>query len=193
MKTEKLSYSYQGQDLILADLFRNITGSGVYVDIGCNHPVIESNTYKFYKMGWSGFGIDGESSFEKEWLKYRKRDHFINAVVAGGSEKKVFYKFANKTISTADEKTMLGYEKKHGEPVESVIVDTFTVENILAKCNIPRNFELLCCDIEGNDLEALQSVNFHKFRPKVVLVEIKLYNFYKPIDSEIVTFLLRFN
>ena len=103
--------------------------------------------------------------------------------------KKAFYKFANKTRSTADEKTMMNYTKRHGEPVESIIMDIVPVENILTKFKVPKDFELLCCDVEGNDLEALQSVNFHKFRPKVILVEIKLYNFLKPFDFEIVTFL----
>jgi len=66
MKSEQLSYSHQGQDLIISDLFRNKQQGGLYVDIGCNHLILESNTYKFYKMGGRGIGIDGESAFKKE-------------------------------------------------------------------------------------------------------------------------------
>ena len=188
MNSSKKSYSHQGQDLILRDLFRNKTG-GIFVDIGCNHPIIESNTYLLYKMGWSGFGIDGESLFAKEWLKYRDRDCFINAVVDRDTGKATFYKFPNHTMSTSDKQTMEAYTEKHGQPDDTILVETIPVEDILIEYKVPGEFELLCCDVEGKDLEAIKSVNFKKFRPKVILVEIKLFNFYKPKDSDTVNFL----
>ena len=41
MNYSKKSYSHQGQDLILLDLFRNYR-KGVFIEIGCNHPKKES-------------------------------------------------------------------------------------------------------------------------------------------------------
>ena len=190
MNYSKKSYSHQGQDLILLDLFRNYR-KGVFIEIGCNHPKKESNTYLLYKLGWTGYCVDAESSFEKEWIKYRKRDRFIHGAIA--NEKKggrvTFFQFENNTMSTTDKKTMEGYTEKYGEPVATVNVDTITVEDIIVKYNIPRNYELLCVDIEGKDLDALKSAKLNLFRPKVILVEIKLHNFYKPNNSEIYTFL----
>jgi FkbM family methyltransferase len=188
MKEQKISYSHQGQDLILLDLFRN-QNSGTYVDVGCNHPIKESNTYLLYKKGWSGFAIDAEISFENEWLKYRERDLFINAAIAKNKGEVTFFRFDQNTMSTIDKKTMRNYSEKHGQPVDEIVVDTIPAYDILLNLNVSRDFELLCCDVEGKDLEVLESINLEKFRPKVILVEIKLFNFMHPTKSDIMNFL----
>lgn len=41
---------------------------------------------------------------------------------------------------------------------------------IMAKYNVPKDFELLSIDIDGNDLEVWKSVT--NFRPKIVIIEI---------------------
>ena len=38
------SYSQGSMDLILRDIFRN-KQKGVYVDVGCQHPIHNNNTY----------------------------------------------------------------------------------------------------------------------------------------------------
>lgn len=44
------------------------------------------------------------------------------------------------------------------------------LDNILAKHQVPRDFELLSIDIDGDDLDVWESVN--AYRPKIVIVEI---------------------
>ena len=39
----KISYSFEGSDLICASILRNVS-NGVYIDIGSNHPEINNNT-----------------------------------------------------------------------------------------------------------------------------------------------------
>ena len=42
---------------------KNIThlNNGIYIDVGCNHPIKFNNTYLLYKRGWSGINIDLDS------------------------------------------------------------------------------------------------------------------------------------
>lgn len=54
---------------------------GFYVDVGAHHPMRFSNTYFFYRMGWSGINIDAMPGSMKEFKKYRRRD--INLELGG--------------------------------------------------------------------------------------------------------------
>ena len=52
-----ISYSQEGEDMILRRLFET-RRRGFYVDVGAHHPRRFSNTYYFYRQGWSGINID---------------------------------------------------------------------------------------------------------------------------------------
>lgn len=51
------SYSQFGEDRII-EAFFGTQGKGIYVDIGCNHPISYSNTWKLYLRGWNGVCVD---------------------------------------------------------------------------------------------------------------------------------------
>ena len=50
-------YSQFGEDIFIAEFFSG-KEKGVYIDIGCFHPVRFSNTFGLYLKGWSGVNID---------------------------------------------------------------------------------------------------------------------------------------
>ena len=56
-KYTKKSYSISNVDLILERIFSKIK-NGIYIDIGCNHPIKYNNTYLLHKKGWKGINID---------------------------------------------------------------------------------------------------------------------------------------
>ena len=47
LKTKKHSYSFGGCDLLINYLFKN-KKKGFYLDIGCQHPTFNNNTYLFW-------------------------------------------------------------------------------------------------------------------------------------------------
>ena len=50
-------YSQTGEDAILAHLLFD-HDCGFYVDVGAFHPIQYSNTYYFYRRGWTGINIE---------------------------------------------------------------------------------------------------------------------------------------
>ena len=58
-KYSKKSYSISNVDLIIDHLLIN-TKKGIYIDVGCNHPIKYNNTYLLYKKGWRGINIDAD-------------------------------------------------------------------------------------------------------------------------------------
>ena len=65
------SYSQFGEDAVLQHLLKKSTGT--FVDIGAYHPVLYSNTYAFYRRGWSGIVIDPNPRFKKLYRLFRPR------------------------------------------------------------------------------------------------------------------------
>ena len=55
-KSRKISYSYGSIDLLLKYIFKN-QKKGLYIDVGCHHPVMNNNTYLLYQKGWHGIKI----------------------------------------------------------------------------------------------------------------------------------------
>ena len=86
------SYSLEGEDMILRRVFE-WKMDGFYVDVGAHHPMRYSNTYFFYKRGWSGLNIDATPGSMRLFRKWRPRD--INVELAIGKEHTVmrFFEF----------------------------------------------------------------------------------------------------
>ena len=57
--SKSVSFSQKGEDLLSVAYFakRGIK-QGVYLDIGCFHPVWISNTHLLHKQGWLGHAVD---------------------------------------------------------------------------------------------------------------------------------------
>lgn len=59
------TYSRDKQDLFIIELF-GTHNKGVFVDIGCQYPIIGNNTYLLEKCGWFGMSLDIED-YENQW------------------------------------------------------------------------------------------------------------------------------
>ena len=49
--SKKKYFSFSGVDVIIENIFRD-KNDGFYIDIGCQHPIKNNNTYLLYKKGW---------------------------------------------------------------------------------------------------------------------------------------------
>ena len=83
-KTKKISFSQTGLDLLLSNIFKGLQ-KGFYIDIGCNHPVYNNNTFLFYKRGWRGLNIDLDKSSIDLFNIYRKGDLNIHAALSSSN------------------------------------------------------------------------------------------------------------
>ena len=75
-KYKKTSYSISGVDLIIDRMFSKMK-KGIYIDVGCNHPIKHNNTYLLHKRGWEGINIDADEKSIKEFQNFRKKDNNI--------------------------------------------------------------------------------------------------------------------
>ncbi len=166
------SYSQQGEDLILRILFSHLE-TGFYVDVGAFQPKRFSNTYYFYKRGWRGINIDATPGAVSAFNRQRPRDINVEAAVAGDRREMTFFMFDQQEVNTLSPAHARRESSDFGRPMASTTtVRTRTLGEILDH-HLPAGQEVdfLSVDVEGYDLEVLESSKWEKHRPKVVLCE----------------------
>jgi len=174
----KHSYSTEGDDIIAHSILRNIE-QGFYIDVGCNHPTYNSNTFYFYKKGWNGIGIDANSEFKDLWKIKRPKDKFLNTIISSCNKReKEFYYFDDSGCSTANIDVMNRYRKKF-KLIDTQILRTQLLMDIIKSNNI-KNINLLNIDIEGCEFDIIQTIDYTYIRPSLIIIEEKNYNLKKP-------------
>lgn len=184
------SYSLEGEDMIIKRFFQE-KPNGYYVDIGANAPFRFSNTYYLYKKGWKGINVDADKGCVRDLKKYRNRDISIHAFVGNSSAKRRFYKFHESALNTftkrlAEEYAKLGYKLKGVSKAT-----TATLSSILDKyLESDLNIDFLNIDVEGDELAVLQSNNWEKYRPHLIIVEsLNEKNIKTALNNEITKFM----
>lgn len=163
------SYSQEGEDLVLGRLFNK--DNGFYVDVGAHHPKRFSNTFLFYKKGWKGINIDAMPGSMKLFRNQRPRDINLEIPVAKEQKTLTYYKFNEPALNSFSEEIALSRRKPY-KIVSTQTMETCPLSIILEKyiCTT-QEIDFFSIDVEGLDLEVLQSNDWEKFRPKVILVE----------------------
>ena len=62
-----------GIDVIVDSILKD-KKRGIYLDVGCHHPLINNNTYLLFKRGWKGINIDLDFSSIDMFNYFRPND-----------------------------------------------------------------------------------------------------------------------
>ena len=168
LKPRRLNSNW-GVDLIVKDIFKN-KKNGIYVDVGCHHPLINNNTNLLNLMGWKGINIDLDFNSIDMFNYFRPKDHNIKIAL---SDKKGFsnlYFFHNRAAKNT-------ISKEFGENAKQIKkIKTDTLDNILFQNQLcEKKIDFLSIDVEGNELNVLKGFNLKRYQPKVILLEL-IYN-----------------
>ena len=158
----------EGEDLVLLKNINN-KSNNFYVDVGCYHPLHLSNTYLLYKKGWRGINID-VSKYSIDLFNYMRPDDMnIEAAISNNQNYiKVYYQKKLSQLTTTkkeiSQKRMQGHIKEKNIKAETLnsIINNSKYKN--------QRIDFLNIDIEGADLEALQSLDFNKYRPNIICI-----------------------
>ena len=166
----KKSYSMLGEDLVVNNFFKNKT-NGNYVDVGCYHPIDGNNTYLLFKNGWEGVNIDLNKISIDLFNRARKKDENFRVAVSNRSKKiKFYYRKKINMLNTINKKFANNSFKK-GYSID--YIQARTLSSILKESKLKnKKIDFLNIDIEGNEINALKTLDFKIYRPKLICVEI---------------------
>ena len=170
-KYSKKSYSISNVDLIIDRIFSK-KQKGIYIDVGCNHPIKYNNTYLLHKKGWNGINIDLDKDSIDQFNKLRKKDANIKALVTtfDDEEKDLYFYHNRSAINTISKDLANKRKKKHKEikKIKGLSLNSI-IENSKYKDS---KIDLLSIDIENYEYEALKDFNFEKYNIDVIVTEI---------------------
>jgi len=168
MKPKKGFRSQFGQDFVFQEL-GIASKPGYFVEVGSNHPEIESNTFILEKLfGWSGIAID-PLDYGADYRILRSKTHFINCLVLNDSRKVEFFKVSN----------IDGWQNRMSSIFETELKNSkFNYEKVEVEASPLRNLippgqqvDLMLLDVEGAELEVLDSLNWSVQAPIHILIE----------------------
>jgi FkbM family methyltransferase len=169
------TYSFEGQDSILQSIFRNQQSPGFYVDIGCNHPIVENNTYGLYCSGWSGICIDMNGMFKSDYAELRPRDRFIETAIAQDNRTVTSFINSDSRLSTCLREVAQHYSSHPSHCFKSVNERLISCRTLAQICNeaMPNIWHVLAVDVEGYEMQVLSTLGECAILPICIVVEIK--------------------
>ena len=168
-KYRKISYSYGSVDLLLEHIFKN-QSHGFYIDVGCQHPVMNNNTYLFYKKGWNGINIDLDKKNIDLFNFYRKRDLNLNFAISSQEGERDLFFYHDKSAINTVEKSVANYQRAQVKEIKKV--KTKTLNSIIENSKFNNlTIDFVSIDVEGHELDVIKGFDLKKYKPKVIIIE----------------------
>ena len=166
----KKTYSMYGEDIVIEQFFKN-KKKGFYVDIGCYHPLEGSNTYLLFKKGWNGINADVNSLSIELFNRAREKDHNVNLAVSNNKQKlKIYFRKKINMLNTSSKK-LAKIHFRNG--FQERLINARPLNEIIDKSKFNnKTIDFLNIDVEGKELSVLKSLNFSRYKPKLIWIEI---------------------
>ena len=200
-KSRKISFSLTSIDLLISYIFRN-KRKGIFIDIGCNHPVYNNNTYLLYKKGWRGINIDLDEKSINLFNTFRKSDLNIKQAISSKAEEVDLYFYHNKSPINTINKDLVNFHKTKPKQIKKI--NTKTLNSIIMKTPFANEkIDFMNIDVEGHELNVLKGFDLKKYSPTIIVIEyldlnvkkleITNFNLQNIINSKIYKYMINNN
>ena len=162
-----ISYAQNFEDVLLWRALGNRT-EGMYIDIGAQHPVIDSVSKAFYEHGWRGIHVEPIPVYAELLRQDRPDERVIEAAVSAQAGLLRFFDIPDTGLSTANPE-IAGHHRAQGWAVREIIVTATPLDDIFEL--VPDGaFHWLKIDVEGFERQVLEGWRAPVL-PWVVVVE----------------------
>ena len=190
---QRISYAQEAEDLVVERILDG-KKDGFYVEVGCHHPFRFSNTFLFYRKGWRGVCIDPLPGTKLLFNRHRPRDICVETGVDITSGSLNYYMFNEPALNTFDETLARQRDNFKGyQIIKKIVVPVESLANILTTINEMPSIDILSVDVEGLDLQVLQSNDWVKFSPRIVIAECLSANLSLIQEDPVVHYLAELN
>jgi FkbM family methyltransferase len=166
----RISFAQNGEDIVLLRVFGS-QPTGVWVDVGANHPVNDSVTKNFHDMGWTGINLEPVPTLFDLLVEMRPND--VNLCMAASDTDGVMTFHRNTTNPDLSTFTTDWANRYRAEGHDVVDVDV-PVARLATVCDqyLPAGvIDFMKVDTEGHELDVLRGHDFARHRVRVVLAE----------------------
>lgn len=171
------TYCSHNEDRLLFEFFKEIDkeSTGYYVDLGANDGITGSNSYLLEQQGWKGILIEPNPALQNI-LKEKRSGEVIPYLVSNDERELEFHLVDGPSnlhgLSRIDaDEHFFKHVEKHGGTVKKVPLSCHPLTKILEENKVAKDFDFLSIDVEGHELNVLQTLDFDKFSPKIIMLE----------------------
>jgi FkbM family methyltransferase len=164
-----ISYAQNFEDVMLWRALRHVE-AGAYVDVGAQHPLIDSVSKAFYERGWRGTHIEPVPEFA-DLLRRDRPDETVLQVALGAAEGTLTLNVIAETgLSTAVPEHAQRHHDEGGMQVSRIEVPVLTLKSALHALE-GQQIHWLKIDVEGFEEQVLRGWDSAVLRPWVMVVE----------------------
>ena len=155
----------------------DFTREGFFIEVGANDPRQNSLTYILERLGWSGMLIDPLSKCYEKLVKERPRSQSFHCACVRPEQ------VGKMTLHAPDPSSVVATLEKNVDDFDieysfTETCDAVTLDSLVSKVN-PARIDFLSMDTEGTELDVLLGFDLARWRPRLILIEDKLYNLSK--------------
>ncbi len=176
----KLSYAQFGEDLVANSLLAYMLkiDKPTYLDIGAWDPINSNNTYFFYHRGARGVVVEPTPQYAEKLKQVRPEDKVLGIGIGITDATEMdFYVMSEAQQNTFDKAHAEKFVKERGYKIERVIkIPLVNINRVMAEHFGGAAPDYLSIDVEGLEFEIAKTIDFDKFRPKVICVETLVAN-----------------
>tara|TARA_B100000579_G_scaffold429541_1_gene441456 strand:+ start:153 stop:1049 length:897 start_codon:yes stop_codon:yes gene_type:complete len=166
--------SQAGQDKIIKKMFFNNVKEGFFIEIGAYDGVTGSNCLHFEKIqNWKGIAIE-PSKIQFEKLKKNRKCQLINKAISSEVKKVEFIEVVEGLTQMSGINN--SFYKNNSNIISNDNNSKTRATNILTSTFVeiaPKNnkIDYMSIDIEGGEMDLLNSIDFENYKIKVISVE----------------------
>ena len=184
-------YSQWGEDLFINEFFKDKI-DGIYLDIGCFHPVMYSNTCLLYRKGWRGINIDINPTSIDLFNILRPKDINLCTTISETKETfEIYYDDPFSPVNTLDRQFYENLENKTNKNTKKLFVESKSMDEILNISKIDKSIDFINLDVEGMDYKILKNINLNQLKPKLISIETHNVDGLKSKDFESIVKLMK--
>lgn len=189
-----ITYAQNLEDVLLARYFRDEPPQ-LFIDVGAGHPAYHSVTKHFYDSGWRGINVEPRPSLFQLLKEQRPEDRNLNCAVSANEKEVAFFEVNSPEfmgedaggLSTLDAQRANEYRAK-GLEVTEYKTRILSLSTICGEQGVSE-IGFLKVDVEGLELEVISSLDFARWRPRVIVAESTLPTTSEVCDDEVQAFL----
>jgi FkbM family methyltransferase len=164
-----VSYAQNFEDVMLWRALGHIE-RGLYVDIGAQHPLVDSVSMAFHEAGWRGVHIEPVPAYAELLRQARPGDTVLQVALGAAEGILDLHVIDDSGLSTAVGAYAEQHAKQSGAAAREVQVPMLTLNSALRHL-AGRDVHWLKIDVEGFEEQVLRGWDSSVLRPWILVVE----------------------
>ncbi|WAK02054.1 FkbM family methyltransferase [Methylobacter sp. YRD-M1] len=169
-----VSYAQNFEDVMLWRALKHVQ-NGVYIDVGAQHPVIDSVSKAFYEHGWRGIHIEPVPAYAELLRKDRPDETVLQVALADAEGVLELNVIPDTGLSTAVDVYAQRHQVERGYELQQIQVPVMTLK-VATKSVVGKDVHWLKIDVEGLEEKVLKGWDSKTLRPWIMVIEATIPN-----------------